>query len=168
MNLPCKEQFNGKPTFFIEKIWAGLDDFQRSFKFDYEKDYKKKFGKEWDKPDNVLPKIHTIRKGLGWKEGMLIDFWVNARTKNMFRFAPKIEVQSIQTFKLEYYSNFDLFRIKIDGVTVFDGGKTDNVWSLDELEKFCQNDGFASSDDFLEWFDKDFGGKIIHWTGLVY
>ena len=31
-----------------------------------------------------------------------------------------------------------------------------------------QNDGFASISDFLKFFNKDYTGKIIHWTDLKY
>ena len=30
------------------------------------------------------------------------------------------------------------------------------------------NDGFDSIENFLRWFNKDFEGKIIHWTGFRY
>ena len=31
-----------------------------------------------------------------------------------------------------------------------------------------QNDGFASISDFFKFFNKDYTGKIIHWTDLKY
>lgn len=30
------------------------------------------------------------------------------------------------------------------------------------------NDGFKTMDDFFAWFNKDFSGKIIHWTPFRY
>ncbi|OXA76380.1 hypothetical protein B0A58_07345 [Flavobacterium branchiophilum NBRC 15030 = ATCC 35035] len=50
-----------------------------------------------------LIKIHTIRedKNDRWKVGNKIDFFINARQKNMFRFAPVLPV--VNTQKIEIY-----------------------------------------------------------------
>jgi len=40
--------------------------------------------------------------------------------------------------------------------------------SLWEIERLAENDGFNTASDFLEWFDHDFTGKIIHWTDYKY
>lgn len=37
-----------------------------------------------------------------------------------------------------------------------------------KIEKLVRNDGFDSVEDFFDWFNKDFEGKIIHWTYLRY
>lgn len=88
MLLPFSININNKPTYFVEKIWAGfalnqidtsgikLEHIDRAYyevfgdsPFDYESDFK--------------PKLHTIRKDVHnrWKEGMLIEYFINARKK---------------------------------------------------------------------------------------
>ena len=36
------------------------------------------------------------------------------------------------------------------------------------LRELAKNDGFESVEDFFAYFNKDFKGKIIHWTDLQY
>ena len=38
----------------------------------------------------------------------------------------------------------------------------------EETFRLMTNDGFDSPEDFFEWFDEDFEGKIIHWTHFKY
>ena len=101
MLLPFSTNINNKPTYFVEKIWAGfalnqidtsgvrLEHIDMAYyevfgdsPFDYESDFK--------------PKLHTIRRDAHnrWKQGMLIDYFINARKKNMFRFTPRIPMIS--------------------------------------------------------------------------
>lgn len=40
--------------------------------------------------------------------------------------------------------------------------------TLNESRVIAGNDGFNSIDDFFAYFNKDFSGKIIHWTDLRY
>jgi hypothetical protein len=54
--------------------------------------------------------------------------------------------------------NSEIFRVNIDGRWITDA----------ELKILSVNDGFDSVDDFFEWFNEDFAGKIIHWTDLKY
>lgn len=37
-----------------------------------------------------------------------------------------------------------------------------------QIEELAMNDGFESVDQFFAWFNKDWKGKIIHWTDLKY
>jgi len=37
-----------------------------------------------------------------------------------------------------------------------------------EVLKLARNDGFESLHEFFKWFDKDFTGKIIHWSNKKY
>lgn len=111
----------------------------------------------------TISKKHTIRedKNNRWKPGMWIDFFINARTKKMFRFAPRIKVVSVQKISIEH----DLFFGKHLGPQVLVDNKK---LSLDKLELLAKNDGFDNIEEFFQWFDKDFTGKIIHWTDLKY
>lgn len=58
--------------------------------------------------------------------------------------------------KIEYYGPY--LAIIVDG----------NPLPLDEMKAIAKNDGFDSLADFLTWFNKDFTGRIIHWTDKKY
>lgn len=171
-----------KATFFVEKIWEGFltqgvkcsatEFCELGIKALPEK-YKIKTNK---------PKIHTIRQDLSnrWKVGMMVDFFINARTKKAFRFAPRVPVISLQNIKItrtdhlsmsSYPFQMYIQTIPIDNVQYkrsfiveIDG----SIISLSKLSKLAINDGFDSVDDFFNWFCDDFEGKIIHWTDLKY
>jgi hypothetical protein len=178
MILPFSTQLNGKPTYFIEKIWEGLlttvkDDVQYIAHLNA---YEEQFGKHWDfLPDEAdrmtNPKIHTIRedKKERWKPGTKIDFFINCRQKDMFRFAPVLPVVNVQKIEILEMSwvrdefcyqkeNGKLFAIKIN----------DAFLPIDHLENLAHNDGFDSIEDFFAYFNEDFTGKLIHWTTLRY
>jgi hypothetical protein len=165
---------NGEPTYFIEKIWRGLISagiFNKYLKFNYEDKYVAKFDKLWDGwGDFPTPKLHTIRedKHGRWKPGMKIHFYVGSRTKNAFQFAPVVECKSVQKIEIEYLINLEIFKtspllphpvsVEID----------ERSMSYDEIITLSKNDGFYSIDDFFDWFNTDFTGKIIHWTDFRY
>jgi hypothetical protein len=172
MILAFSTQLNRKPTYFVEKIWQGFPD---------QKDYLDEwfaFGKIYEgydfHPDayGMFPKIHSIRedKGNRWKAGMMIDFFINNRTKRAFCFAPRIQVICTQVIEIKYMSIFNSGSryakpfVKIDGVIIYDVAEN----GKDEMLKLAYNDGFESIDDFFSYFNKDFVGKIIHWTDLKY
>jgi len=158
MNLIFQKEINGKKTYFKRKIQAGLLE-RFSFKFMNE-NYNYKV-------DNYIHKIHTIRedKKGRWKIGMNIHFkeWTNKPYRSaMYQFAPIVKVKSIQDIEIKWgisnkgMANEDKYVIvKIDG----------NSFDINELVK---NDGFESNREFFEYFNKDFKGKIIHWTDVAY
>ena len=37
-----------------------------------------------------------------------------------------------------------------------------------QIEQLAKNDGFDSVQDFFNWFNEDFNGRIIHWTDFKY
>ena len=174
MILPFSTQINGKPTYFVEKIWTSL---MEDLNYDFLRDYLQFEKLASKKLENKNPFIRfsdfkakktTIRedKNDRWKPGVMIDFFINARQKNMFRFAPRIPVVSTQRILMSYvYAN--IIHITING-------KRLNDWQ--EKEKLAINDGFESWDDFVDYFipiiekseDEFFTGKIIHWTDLRY
>ena len=155
MILPFSTQLNGKPTYFVEKIHSGLlqngiidiagfADDEREFNL--------------NKLATSEPKLHTIRKDEKnrWKVGNIIDFFINARQKNMFRFAPRIPVIAVQHIDITNYNGTKSVHI--------DGRKLGEF----QLHKLAVNDGFASVKDFFEYFNECFSGKLIHWTNLKY
>ena len=177
MILPFSTQLNGKPTYFVEKIQAGLVQEQR-FKelnvLDFEPE-----NFDFDYFLNCIPKIHTIRedKNDRWKAGTKIDFFINCRQPTMFRFAPVLPVVSTQKIEIVYsggslnyadvYIDGELFLKNYNPHQVIKGVKSDDE-KEEKIIKLAQNDGFDSADDFFSYFNKDFKGKIIHWTDLRY
>ena len=175
MILSFKTKINGKPTLFIEKIWEGL--FRHNFFGDSDDEFNNyldqhitQFGKSWDELDEnnrlEYPKIHTIRKDEKnrWKVGTMIDFFINTRTKDMFRFAPRIQLKSKQRIFMTYLPQCGLgFRASINGRELEE----------DEIEQLAFNDGFDAVEDFEDYFiaemeNDEYSGKILHWTDFKY
>lgn len=106
-------------------------------------------------------KKHTIRQDISnrWKPGMKIHHAHGVRTPNYDCFLEN-ECISIQQIKIQRhpFSDERLFRVWVD----------DKLLSANEILLLAKNDGFDSIDDFFKWFDKDFVGKIIHWTDFKY
>ena len=167
MILGFSTQLNGKPTYFVEKIHQALrlPYFLDSVGFSPEYVHK-----EFDFVMYPLlrPKLHTLRDDLNdrWRAGMIIDFFINVRRRNMFRFAPKIPVVSTQEVFMTY-AHSDLIQISIDGRELFG--------YVERLE-FAINDGFDNWEDFFNFFypkikvaEKGcYKPKLIHWTDLRY
>ncbi len=191
MILPFKTKINGKPTYFVEKIIAGLyrngiidDRTGKSLIKEYFTFVKEPL------PSPVFykgsPKIHTIRedKHNRWQVGKMIDFYINNRTKKAFCFAPRVPVTNIQTIKLDYAPSFVYLYIDnecVEAARIDDGGIEYLFRSLSTegdcpiMHSLAINDGFGSITEFLNYFypyERDgttcFEGKIIHWTDLKY
>nr|WP_294922158.1 hypothetical protein [uncultured Flavobacterium sp.] len=176
MILGFSTQLNGKPTHFVEKIWKGLKNNitkELYFKILQYNNYElttKQYPVDIDIYEKVLPKLHTFREDPKdrWKAGMKIDFFINVRKKNMFRFAPVLPVVSIQKVSIEWRpSSYPKLKplVWIDDKIFydhhFDFGKV-------KMLELAHNDGFDSIEDFFVYFKEDFTGKIIHWTDLKY
>ena len=167
MILGFSTQINNRPTYFVEKI-------QTALRLPYFKD-SVGFHEGFVPPNfnfyvksKCKPKLHTIRedKTDRWHAGTKIDFFINVRKKDMFRFAPVMPVVSTQKVEILYKG---LFKAVIIDNDLF---YTDCDNNLGEGKKrmleLAQNDGFDSMEDFFEYFNEDFKGKIIHWTDLKY
>lgn len=170
MNLGFSTIIAEKETHFVDKIWSGLilkeiATYEQITQF--ENDYLLKILKELKINIESTPKLHSIRQDTQnrWKAGTKIDFFINCRKKDMFRFAPTLPVVSTQ--------DITITRNKDGKAMVFIDGKIFYLqdWSLEQNYKmlhFAHNDGFETTADFFEYFDTDFNGKIIHWTNLKY
>lgn len=155
MILGFKTHINGKPTYFREKILSSLWELKEQ-KIDPEGLEKYKFFCKYP------VKINTIRedKNNRWKAGVMIDFYTGVRTKAMKRFGTRVPVVSTQKIEILYYKNFKhIFRsVIVDS----------HYLSIEEQKELAQNDGFDTLEDFFNYFDKNFTGKIIHWTDKKY
>lgn len=164
MNLAFMTKWeNGEPTYFVEKIWSGLNnEKQHDIYFN---EYCEKFSHSqkdngWSitfDGANRLPKIHTIRedKKDRWKVGNKIHFVINNRQPNRFRFAPVIECTGVQHIMI----SSDIKVVWINGEPISDN---------EILKQLAINDGFKSVSDFFDYFPDGFQGKIIHWTNKIY
>lgn len=166
MTLAYSQYINEKPTYFVEKIWAGIKDHEVTVEL---RNY---LHSKYNMQKSILfvkPKIHTIRedKSNRWKIGNKIHFVINNRTKNRLQFAPVLTVKAIQEIIIKH--NKGIIDVWIDGtmyeVITFNNKPVDWPPLIQEL---AVNDGFDSVEDFFKWFDKDFKGKIIHWTDFIY
>lgn len=122
-------------------------------------------------------KLHSIRtdRSNRWKPGMKIHFATGMRTKNYECFAES-KCISTQKIKIEYQNSIfstgmytyqnevkdPIILVYIDGVLLH--GKEGSA----KIDMLAKNDGFETTHDFFRWFNKDFTGKIIHWTDLKY
>ena len=164
MILGFATQLKGKPTYFVEKIHSGLlqNDLLHGFDIGFEHSF------DIDVLAECEPKLHTIRedKNDRWKAGTKIDFFINCRQPTMFRFAPVLPVVSVQEIEIKWIGFNTGFRpcIWIDKKLIYDVAGIKEELML-ELAK---NDGFDTVEDFFRYFDKDFKGKLIHWTDLKY
>ena len=187
MILGFSTKINNKPTFFVEKILKSLLDLSENtnnlilkshvgnciynsgehLKYAYADDI-------LNKVDNSIPKLHSFRndKNNRWKVGMIIDFYINVRTKSMFQFAPKLAVKSIQKISILWSGgDINTCTIWIDEncyVANYSVDYNQSEQRQKKMELLSQNDGFDSVQDFLDYFSENFYGKIIHWTDLIY
>lgn len=163
MTLSFSTKLKGKNTYFPQKILEGIW-LNKLVDFDikYLNDLINKLGKT----DLIaVAKIHTIRADPNnkWKKNNLIHFVINNRTKNRYQFAPVIKVVSIQQIKIWYSYNqknemWNIPNIIIDGKEL----------TKSQIIELAKNDGFDTLEDFFNYFNADFTGKIIHWTTYKY
>lgn len=166
------QEYAGKQNQFVQKIWAGLLKLDYDLYSDYlHPEARPELIKSASYYKDFQPKKHTLRHDPKdrWKVGMKIHPVINNRTKNRFQFAPVLEVKSIQKIEIKYTessSGSPLIYIGIDN-KCFD--TYNMVFSaFGNVEKLAINDGFPSVEAFFAWFNKDFSGKIIHWTDYAY
>lgn len=164
MILGFSTQINGKPTFFVERINRGLilNDFKKDFEFDCDK-----YTIDLFNLHKYSPKIHTIRedKNNRWQVGTKIDFFINVRQKNMFRFAPVLPVVSVQEIEIKWINRHKVRGFQYSNAVI---SINDVHIDLEQVEKLALNDGFDTIEDFFAYFNEDFKGKIIHWTDKRY
>ncbi len=119
MNLAFMRKFpegtgtlTNQPTYFPEKIIRSLylPEYKLMTQFDF-------LNEILDENEilpitnfqDLKPKLHTIRRDSKdrWKAGNDIHFYINARTKNQYQFAPVLTVKSIQKIEIKEYAMVD-------------------------------------------------------------
>lgn len=146
MNLSFTAEIDGKPSFFKEKILLSLGTVGL--------------------PD-LNPKLHTIRrtraeatgdpKAPEWQQGMVIDFCISTAAGQEIPFGPKIRCTGIQNICICAIGN-SLPEIHIDG----------HELDVVQIRELAVNDGFENLEDFLNYFQGNFSGLLIHWTKKRY
>ncbi len=116
-------------------------------------------------------KIHTIRDDCfdRWRSDRVMHMATGVRTDHYHQFAEKT-CSGVQNIEIQYN--------KGGGVNVFIDGSFfyyQTSWGLEWDQQTKQNmcslaiaDGFNTIAEFFAWFNKDFKGKIIHWTEKRY
>lgn len=170
MILPFSTQMNGQPTYFVEKIWQS---FPNEFTIDNFDDFEIYKGYDFDQNAiDLLPKFHTFREDEKdrWKAGNKIDYFINCRQKDMFRFAPVLPVVSTQKVEIRWFQLFEKKMVKVYIDTLIFGWVKfdDQMYVTGNMLQLANNDGFDTIEDFFAYFNEDFKGKIIHWTDLRY
>lgn len=164
-----KPGLKGKETRFAEKIIKSLDNKRSKINADEFKTVMNWMvvNKKFDFPYYValakdyIGKIHTMREDkIGkWNEGDQIDMMMNDGLKEFFRLLPPVLCKGIQRVKIEYFMGCGNYpNLYVDG----------HLLSNEQYEQFTKNDGFDSVEDFCLYFDKDWKGKLIHWTNFKY
>lgn len=155
--FPVKHPKAGQPTFFREKIWAGLADIFRDWKIPDEiTDW------DWHEYYNGAPKYHTIRSGNRWKVGDQFSprVWSGKpyRSKQI-EIAPPITIEKIWEILIKIEDGEDM-TVLVDGRRMI----------LQEWASIALNDGLALS-DFANWFnahpkrkEQVFTGQILCWN----
>lgn len=118
--------------------------------------------------NTLKPKIHTIRKDKNgrWKPGMSIQMVYRGagyKIKDEFnKGIPELQTcKAVQKIEIVYGDSLGPFHPVIVAIDK-------RILNESERLQLAINDGFLSLEDFFDWFDKDFTGKIIHWTNFHY
>jgi len=123
----------------------------------------------------ILRKIKktTIRedKHNRWRAGMAMHMATGVRTK-LYSCFVLTTCTGTQTITMDYFpASFfseENVTIYVDGRRIGHYFPKRKVASNPVVDLIAKNDGFDSTEDFFNWFNKDFTGKIIHWTDLKY
>ncbi len=137
----------GRPTYFVEKMWKGLNESGISLPV----------GVDGFKED-VAPKWHTIRAGNRWKVGDEYSprVWSGKPyASKQIEFAPPITIRKIWEFGVNQTDYF-----------IRSEGGAPNWVTFDQLTEIAKNDGLER-DDFECWFALHPKKKDAYFTGQI-
>ena len=188
MILGFKEFFDTKKeqrTFFRERIWLGVGQvFRRNAQtkgLDSMPPCTVTIDKKFIEHHNLKPKLHTLREDKfdRWKAGRTIQMVYRGafyKIKDHFNDGiPQLGVcRSTQKIEIKWviFHMKPLESMGIKGGTsrvptvIVDGRAFEGACT--QIIQLAQNDGFDSLESFYNYFNKNFTGKIIHWTDLRY
>lgn len=169
--FPVKHPRQGEETFFMEKIWKGLDtNNHRDGEYTIWSKYPRLMkGGHWQLPHvwcplmndkTFKPKYHTIRAGDRWKVGDFFSprIWSGKPyASKQIQFAPAIEIKKVWNFCITP-TGYLLADINCD---------------LKMITEIAANDGLTA-DDFELWFaihpkvkKEGFFGQVICWNEKI-
>lgn len=168
------KHMGGGPTHFVEKIWEGLEITENEYDTWLGEDgiINREMGGNFNLgyPNEWRPKIHTIRedKHDRWRAGMKIHMAIGNRTPNRFQFAPTLVCMGVQEIVIteKIMTVYDC--IKLNDGRVFTIQVDGKHLPMHRITDLAINDGFDSVDQFFQWFNEDFEGKLIGWTDFKY
>jgi hypothetical protein len=107
-------------------------------------------------------KIHTIREDQKnrWKVGMKIHMATGVRTKEYNQFAIA-KVTKIDSIAIAWHRHHTPEEVNQTVLVYINENRFS--WSSKTIQELVKNDGFNTMEEFFEWFNEDFTGKIIHW-----
>lgn len=113
-------------------------------------------------------KIHTMREDTHnrWHPGRDIQMATGVRTKNYNCFNNKdkcISTQKVQIIHERIFDTGDMVGRIFNTILV-----DDRALSQSEKRLLALQDGFDSYEAFIAFFDRDWEGKLIHWTNFKY
>ncbi len=161
MTLSFSTQINGKNTYFPEKILHSLEiqDSADKYQMAVIERADLNLSVYW----NCYAKKHTIRedKANRWQPGVKIHFVIYNRSPKRYQFAPIKPVTLVQAIEIIYPEVLEEGEhpiVKVDGIKLMPN----------QIRRLAINDGFLSANEFFEYFNTPFTGKIIHWTNEKY
>lgn len=164
----------GQQTHFVEKIWKGMYDAEKSMHLPfngYWQQYDQAFptGETYDPLNNIhnhKPKWHTIRAGNFWKQGEFFSprVWTGLpRRSKQLQIAPDTEIKKLWPVLIETGGS-GWMDVTIEGA--------ENTLHNNEI--IATNDGL-SLNDFFYWFRANphslhkatFEGQILCWNDTI-
>lgn len=147
------------PTHFVEKIWKSLpnepidENFAQVFHTDHfnGREYKAVAAKK----HGIVADVHNK-----WYAGRAIHFHLQVSHDKVMQFAPVKQATAVQRIEIKY-TDPDGFKLPEPNVFI------DGSWFFG-YDALAKNEGFPSVAAFFKKYNKDFTGKIVHWTNLKY
>lgn len=110
-------------------------------------------------------KIHTIRRDVIGRAKPGISIYMYDSEQDISKGLKGFDIKPIVSTQLFEVKYTKLFAWYICGPVVSIDGRKLTILEIHEL---AVADGFDNIDQFFDWFNTDYTGKIIHWTDKRY